>query len=1156
MKKILSIIFLLISVQSFAQSDTVVVKVRGIPGAYNFSKNAGGDSLIFYVDGLRHALSVGTVVDLSPFLRKTDTANMLLPYDKISRVNKIRDSLGALISGQVTGVSSVNSKTGAVTLTKSDIGLGSVDNTSDISKPISTATQTALNLKANDNAVVKLTGDQSIFGAKTFSLLSMYDSTGFNGINVTSQTPSAIQTLVRSSGGGYAAAVNKFYTGQYTNATTLAFEYGIFGSLPSTVNYTYFGVGSDASYLNNNLRLYPDKTVGLMNVNDVVGNDIVTRNSSGILTRRTFPEFKTDLGVPTTFVDYSDIRALKPNSVAPNKFQFGFGSYNNTGGSPYSDYINFGGYSDGSAGNQNVIMLNRSGIGMRIYQGTFQSSSPYSTYRDVAFQDSVNSGLSGKIAYVPDIPSLLSYAGTSKMVIVQDTLMGGIFNKVTSGLTTDNGIIYNAAGGGFWQRVIKSNEINAEWFGAKGDGVNNDAPAINAVLTKYPGSTLVLRSARTYKVQSSLFLTNGTKIVGNGATIQRDTVPIDINVLSAIPSGAGAGTLVITVDSTNTVEFAKLKLGIQLMLVNREGDARKLDFYYKTITAINGASITLNGASSITEPSWTANTASLVNIYPIFTPLSPDAENVEITGVTIDGARSHYTHHRIYWEAGETIDLGGTENALVSNCFIKNSLTDGISAAGGVNTRIMHNRIWWSGGGAIHLSGSEGTVVDGNYLFDCNSNQYSGHNEGAIIFSNWIWHTKIVNNLIDVCLRGIGSIDSPDNGDITIADNTFRRYSLMGIHALLAIADTLKNVNITGNHFYGAVPITSLEAPYLPTPIQTISAPTYGGVVVTAVDSTGMDTTSTFYNINITANIFENASAQINHVKRLNFSSNTFIERNAIYNATSPYLINLGVSTGLFTGNTIIEKNTPARKVIFFTSEPDMVISNNSITSDIDITDANSLHTNFFNNKVTGGNVTVVNGFNIRNNDMTGNIYSAYITGGALPRDIVSNKANTIAIAPGDTGTIIRDNNVTAILDSGVNTLRVSNIINGVLEVDTVNLKAPLMYDSTTKTQYISQGWIDSLAIKNYVAKSTDYTATSTDKIIEVTATGTTQTLPTAAGIKGKEYEFILTAAGTATVATTSSQTINGATTYSLSAQYKYVTVISNGTNWIITGNN
>lgn len=44
-------------------------------------------------------------------------------------------------------VSSVNGQTGVVVLTKSDIGLDQVDNTSDLAKPISTATQAALDAK-------------------------------------------------------------------------------------------------------------------------------------------------------------------------------------------------------------------------------------------------------------------------------------------------------------------------------------------------------------------------------------------------------------------------------------------------------------------------------------------------------------------------------------------------------------------------------------------------------------------------------------------------------------------------------------------------------------------------------------------------------------------------------------------------------------------------------------------------------------------------------------------------------------------------------------------------------------------------------------------------------------------------------------------------
>lgn len=52
-----------------------------------------------------------------------------------------------------------------VAVTKSDVGLGSVDNTSDASKPVSTATQAALDLKQNLISLVTPTGD--VNGANT-----------------------------------------------------------------------------------------------------------------------------------------------------------------------------------------------------------------------------------------------------------------------------------------------------------------------------------------------------------------------------------------------------------------------------------------------------------------------------------------------------------------------------------------------------------------------------------------------------------------------------------------------------------------------------------------------------------------------------------------------------------------------------------------------------------------------------------------------------------------------------------------------------------------------------------------------------------------------------------------------------------------------------
>ena len=75
-------------------------------------------------------------------------------------------------------VDSVAGKTGVVTLVKADVGLGNVDNTSDINKPISTATQNALDLKANLNSPT-LTGTPLAPTASTSNNTTQIATTAF-----------------------------------------------------------------------------------------------------------------------------------------------------------------------------------------------------------------------------------------------------------------------------------------------------------------------------------------------------------------------------------------------------------------------------------------------------------------------------------------------------------------------------------------------------------------------------------------------------------------------------------------------------------------------------------------------------------------------------------------------------------------------------------------------------------------------------------------------------------------------------------------------------------------------------------------------------------------------------------------------------------------
>lgn len=90
----------------------------------------------------------------------------------------------------------------------------------------------------------------------------------------------------------------------------------------------------------------------------------------------------------------------------------------------------------------------------------------------------------------------------------------------------------------------------------------------------------------------------------------------------------------------------------------------------------------------------------------------------------------------------------------------------------------------------------------------------------------------------------------------------------------------------------------------------------------------------------------------------------------------------------------------------------------------------------------------------------------------------------------------------------------------------------------------------------NIASSAVDVTLDATNFTMLLTATGKTATLPTAVGIKDRVYIIKLTASGTGTVATTSGQTIDGASTYPLASQNKSVMVQSDNSNWVVIMNN
>ena len=97
--------------------------------------------------------------------------------------------------------------------------------------------------------------------------------------------------------------------------------------------------------------------------------------------------------------------------------------------------------------------------------------------------------------------------------------------------------------------------------------------------------------------------------------------------------------------------------------------------------------------------------------------------------------------------------------------------------------------------------------------------------------------------------------------------------------------------------------------------------------------------------------------------------------------------------------------------------------------------------------------------------------------------------------------------------------------------------------------------WATPAGGSSYVVTSVSasYTETNTtgERIVKVTASAQTITLPTAVGNTAK-FGFKLMVAGTLTIATTSAQTIDGGATAGLVSQYEALTLVSDNANWIV----
>lgn len=157
-------------------------------------------------------------------------------------------------------VTSVAGKTGAVTLVKADVGLGNVDNTSDAGKPISTATQTALNGKAATNhthTTAQVTGLDTALAGKASTALATSSTAGLMPASDKAKLDAATaaatpNTLILLDGSGRAkvtapAVAADISNKGYVDALTLRFQLVPGTSLPATVTSAWSNLASNVT---------------------------------------------------------------------------------------------------------------------------------------------------------------------------------------------------------------------------------------------------------------------------------------------------------------------------------------------------------------------------------------------------------------------------------------------------------------------------------------------------------------------------------------------------------------------------------------------------------------------------------------------------------------------------------------------------------------------------------------------------------------------------------------------------------------------------------------------------------------------------------------------------------------------------------------------
>jgi hypothetical protein len=424
-------------------------------------------------------------------------------------------------------------------------------------------------------------------------------------------------------------------TGSFTLSgnTTLA---GTNTVISSNLNVTGTFINVASAFVANSTGAYhtgtmnaASHTVGTaFTANATVVNAVSYYAGTTLIGNTTGPYGKTEgnLNVNSSLISNTllrvDNRSIVANDTPAGYLRFGFTSFavNNT--SPYGDFLQLRSYTDSSGGSDNLLVFNKSTIGVRVYQAAWTNSttgntSAYTNYKDLAFTDGTNatgtwnitannaSNLGGTAAASYQLNSTLNANIASYLPNYTGVVNGSSLAVGTSTIANSTGV---------YTGVVNGSSITV------GTAFTANATVVNAV-SYYAGSTLIGNTTGPYgktegnlNVNSALTANNSTNLGGTAAASYQLNSTLNANIASYLPTYTGVVNGSSLAVGTSTVSNATglWTTGTVNAAIHQAGSplTGTGGFYANTTTLIVGNN-TIN--TTITSAGLTVNGASVVN---------------------------------------------------------------------------------------------------------------------------------------------------------------------------------------------------------------------------------------------------------------------------------------------------------------------------------------------------------------------------------------------------------------------------------------------------------------------------------------------------------------------------------------------------------------